>query len=136
LVHSLNHVDLILAPHAARMGDWPDDLTPEFRASQIREQQRLWKKVHRARAYDHNVYVLLCNAVGSSTGGLKGVVANHAGTVMGVDPSGDVFLRTEKEDFTDEIVTVELDAGNRKRNHPPTRNRRVLSLIDMLSEFA
>ena len=135
LIHSLNHVDLILAPHAARMGHWPDDHTPEFRASEIRKQQEVWEKVHRARAYDHNVYVLLCNAVGSSTGGLKGVVANHAGTIMGVDPDGDVFLRTEKEDFSDEIVTVELDAGKRKKNHAPTRNRRLLSVVNMLNEF-
>ena len=86
LLHSLNHVDLLLAPHAARTGVWPDELTPEFCAQTIRRQQDAWQKVHRARAFDHNVYVLLNNAVGSSIEGLEGVVANHAGTVMGLDP--------------------------------------------------
>jgi hypothetical protein len=30
LLHSLRHVDLILAPHAARTGVWPEIVTPEF----------------------------------------------------------------------------------------------------------
>lgn len=136
LIHSLNKVDVILAPHAARMGRWPDELTPEFCSSEIRKQQDAWEKVHRARAFDHNVYVLLCNAVGSSTEGLEGVVANHAGGVMGVAPDGEVFLRTEKQDFTDEVVTVELKSDRRKKNHAPTRNRRMLSVVSMFNKIA
>jgi len=109
LVHSLNNVDLILAPHAARTSKWPEALTQEFRAKVIHNQQDNWEKVHRARAYDHNVYVLLNNAVGPSTEGLENVVANHAGTVMGICPDGNVFLRTSVSDFEDEIVTVPLE---------------------------
>ena len=134
LVHALHKVDLILSPHAARMGNWPARLTRKFCDGVIRRQQEDWAKVHRARAYDHNVYVLLCNAVGPSTEGLKGVVANHAGSVMGVDPDGEVFLRTKKRDFSDEIVTVELKANKRKKNHAPSRNRRMLSVIGLISE--
>ena len=134
LVHSLNHVEVILAPHAARTGKWPEELTAEFRSRVIKGQQDGWEKVHRARAYDHNVYVLLCNAVGPSTEGLDDVVANHAGTVMGVDPTGSVFLRTSKEDFTDEIVTVELKADRRKVNHAPSRNRRLRTVVGLLQE--
>lgn len=133
LIHSLNNVDLILSPHAARTGKWPAGLTPKFCSRIIQDQQNVWEKVHRARAFDHNVYVLLCNAVGPSTEGLKDVVANHAGSVMGIDPDGEVFLRTQKRDFTDEIVTVELKAGKRKKNHAPSRNRRMLSVMNMLN---
>jgi len=132
LIHSLDQVDLILSPHAARTGKWPDRLTPEFRAATIEKQQASWEKVHRARAYDHNVYVLLNNAVGPSTEGLEDVVANHAGTVMGIDPAGEVFLRTSVSDFVDEIVTVELKAGKRQVNHGPSRNRRLATVVRML----
>jgi predicted amidohydrolase len=133
LVHALHHVDLILAPHAARTGRWPEAPDPGFCAQRIREQQDAWEMVHRARAHDHNVYVLLCNAVGPATEGLDDVVANHAGTVMGTDPDGEVILRTQKQDFTDEVVTVALEAGKRTRNHPPSRNRRAHTVMHMLS---
>jgi predicted amidohydrolase len=134
LIHSLNNVDLILSPHAARSWKKPDKLTRKFCSQVIQRQQNSWEKVHKARAYDHNVYVLLCNAVGASTEGIKGVVANHAGSVMGVDPDGEVFLRTKKHDFTDEIVTVELRSSKRKKNHAPARNRRILSVINMINK--
>ena len=39
LVHSLNRVDLVLAPHAARTGKWPENTTPEFCSQQIADQQ-------------------------------------------------------------------------------------------------
>ena len=151
LIHALHHVDLILAPHAARSGRWPAELTPEFRAQVIAERQADWEKVHRARASDHNVYVLLNNAVGPSTeglaeiagdysGGLTGadlehVVANHAGTVMGIDPRGDVFLRTAATDFEDEVVTVELQAAQRQINHRPAMNRRTETLWRLLQDI-
>jgi predicted amidohydrolase len=134
LIHALNHVDVILCPHAARTGEWPSEMTPGFCAQRIKAQQDAWEKTHRARASDHNVYVVLCNAVGPSTEGLEGVVANHAGTVMGVDPGGEVFLRTSKTEFSDEIVTVELKKDKRKMNHAPSRNRRLNTVIEMLHE--
>jgi predicted amidohydrolase len=134
LLHSLHKVDLVLAPHAARTGEWPQDWTPEFCSRIIKQQQDSWEKVHRARAYDHNVYVLLCNAVGPSTRELEGVVANHAGTVMGVAPDGEVFLRSSASTFEDEIVTVTLDANARIVNHGPTRNRRPDTLMRLLRE--
>jgi predicted amidohydrolase len=134
LLHSLNKVDLILAPHAARTGAWPDKWTPEFCAAKIQRQQDNWETVHRARAYDHNVYVLLNNAVGPSTEGLEGVVANHAGTVMGVAPDGEVFLRTSVSTFVDEVVTVTLEKSKRAKNHSPTRNRRPDTVLRMLRQ--
>jgi len=134
LIHGLHNVDLILAPHAARTGAWPASPTAEFCAQRIKGQQAAWEKVHTARAFDHNVYVLLCNAVGPSTEGLEDVVANHAGTVMGVDPGGEVFLRTSATDFVDEIVTVELKKDKRKINHAPSRNRRPDTALRLLQE--
>lgn len=134
LIHSLNNVDLVLSPHAARSWERPGKLTRKFCSQVIQRQQNGWEKVHKARACDHNVYVLLCNAVGPSTEGIKNVVANHAGSVMGVDPDGEVFLRTKKHDFTDEIVAVELKKGKRKVNHAPSRNRCIPKVINMINK--
>lgn len=134
LIHSLNNVDLILSPHAVRTGKWPAKLTSECCSREIQSQQERWEKVYRARAFDHNVYVLSCNAVGPSTQGLENVVSNHAGTVMGIDPDGEVFSRTSKDDFTDEVVTVELKKEKRKVNHAPSRNRRISTVIKLLQE--
>ena len=148
LIHALNKVDLILSPHAGRVGVWPDPLTDEFRVQAIENQQKIWRNIHITRAIDHNVYVLLNNAVGPSTTGLKeldqypsdtvtavdprDVVANHAGTVMGVDPTGDVFLKTSATDFVDEIVTVELDLDKRVTNHRQSQNRQPPLLLGMI----
>ena len=134
LLHSLNNVDLILAPHAARTGVWPTELTADFCQETIRKQQERWERIHVARALDHNVYVLLCNAVGPSTEGLEGVVANHAGTVMGIDPHGEVFLRSSVSEFVDEVVTVELKAERREVNHGPTRNRRLDTVVRLFEQ--
>ena len=134
LLHSLNHVDLIAAPHAARTGVWPTPLTTGFLQATILRQQEDWQRIHVARAYDHNVYVLLCNAVGPSTEGLEGVIANHAGTVMGIDPQGEVLVRTGVSDMVDEVVTVELEAGRRRVNHAPSRNRRLDTVVRLFRE--
>lgn len=134
LIHSLDGIDVILSPHAARTGKWPEKLTGTFCSKIIQNQQNNWEKAHRARAFDHNVYILLCNAAGPSTEGLKGVVANHAGTVMGIDPDGEVFLRTRKHDFTDEIVTVELKKGKRKAKHGPTCDRRLNTMMNLFQD--
>ena len=132
LIHNLNNVDLILAPHACRLWDKPQEHTPEFCSKMIKLQQELWGKIHTARAFDNNAFVLLCNAVGSSVEGLEGVVANHAGTIMGVYPDGEIFLRTSKTDFSDEIVTVELKKNKREVNHATTLNRRLGTVINLL----
>lgn len=134
LIHALHRVDVIFAPHAERNGVWKRGMTRAARITIIRKQQAAWERVHRARAADHNVFALLCNAAGPSTAGLEGVVANHVGGVLGVNPHGEVFLRTKKTDFTDEIATVTLRAEARRRNHAPTRNRRMSMVMRMLGE--
>jgi predicted amidohydrolase len=134
LIHSINNVDLILAPHAARDGKWEKNPSSKFCMQRINARQENWEMIHRAMAYHSNAYILLCNAVGSSTEGIEGVEANHTGTVMGIDPNGEVFLRTAKTDFTDELATVELKKGKRKINHSPAQNRRLYTVLHLLSE--
>ena len=135
MIHKLHDVDLVLAPHASRTGDWPDVLTPEFCSEKIRAEQNKHEKMYRGRAYFYNVYILSTNAVGSATEGIEGVVSNHAGTVFGVNPNGNVILRTSATDkFIDEIHTVELKASERRFNHHQTRNRNYMKVKAMLNK--
>jgi predicted amidohydrolase len=150
LACALQGAELILAPHAARVGVWPEDVDAAFKEQTIQGFQDDWQRLHAARAADHNLFVLLSNAAGSSVEGLaalhdyepvgpsgidvRNVIANHAGTVMGFDPSGDTILRTTMDDFVDEIATVELEASKRQVNHRPTMNRRIDTMLSILSE--
>ena len=69
----------------------------------------------------------------SNYSGSGRVVANHAGTVFGVEPNGTVFLRTSATTLADdEIVTVTLEASKRAVNFTPARNRRLPNVISML----
>jgi predicted amidohydrolase len=134
LIHSLNKVDLILAVHAARTGIWPEQPDKKFIMDKINQRQKSWRKMFCGTAYFHNIYILACNAVGSSTQGLENVVANHAGTVIGVDPSGEVFLSTSVTDIVDEVVTAELKKEKRKINHNISRNRRLAVVKELLDK--
>jgi predicted amidohydrolase len=135
LLHSFHNVDLIVAAHADRVGDWPVVKTPDFCKGQIDRQQKKFEKMYVGTGYFHNVFVLACNAVGSATEGLEGVVSNHAGTVFGVDPSGEVFLRTSLSDLTDEIITVELKSTKRRIGHRPSQNRRLSTVKELFDRF-
>ena len=134
LLHNLDGAEAVLSAHAARCGDWPAEPDEAFMAERIEARQRSWECRYAGIAQDYNFYVLLCNAVGSSTAGLEGVVANHAGTVMAIDPSGEVILRTSKTDFTEELATVDLHPGALCHNHPQTRNRRLETVIRLLEQ--
>jgi|GEM_PF-1018880 len=135
LIHKLHDVDLILSAHASRTGIWPEPLTAEFCAEKIENEWKKCEKLYRGTAYFYNVYILSTNAVGSATEGIEGVVSNHAGTVFGVDPHGDVILRTSaKDQIIEEIRTVELKAAKRKFNHHPTRNRDWMKVKTLLNK--
>lgn len=135
LIHKLHDIDLILAPHASRTGVWPEPLTAEFCTERINAEQRKCEKLYIGNAFLYNIYVLSTNAVGSSTQGIEGVVSNHAGTVFGVDPTGEVILRTKAKDkIIEEIQTVELKAAKRRFNHHPTRNRDWMKVKTLLNK--
>ena len=134
MLHGLNGVDLLVAAVAARTGEWPEELTPEFYSELMRKQQKFWDILFRPRARDHNLFVLVSNAVGPSTEGLENVVANHAGGVMAVAPGGEVFLETSASSFVDEVVTVTLEEQKQIRDHTETRNRRPEVLQRLLQD--
>ena len=132
LIHNLNGADAVLSAHAARTGVWPESPDGDFQIRTINKRQKGWENRYTGIAQDYNFFVLLCDAVGPSTEGLEGVVANHAGSVMALDPQGGVILRTAKQDFTAEIASVTLEAGRKDFNHAPTRNRRLDTMVRLL----
>jgi len=134
LIHKLQDVDLILSPHASRTGIWPEPLTAEFCIERINAEQRKCKKLYTGTAFLYNIYILSTNAVGSSTQGIEGVISNHAGTIFGVDPRGEVILRTKAKDkIIEEIQTIGLKASKRRFNHHPTRNRDWMKVKTLLN---
>ena len=138
MIHKLHDVDLILAGHAERDGEWPSKLTPEFMKQKILRQQDKYSKMYRGSARDYNIYILAVNAVGSALQDYNappGVFSNHVGTVFGVDPMGDVILKTDATDkFIEEYRTVELKADKKRFNDNTTRNRNYVRVKAMLNK--
>ena len=125
LIHSLGNVDMVFSVHAARTGVWPDTPDRAFATQQIKRRQTGWYRRWAGRAEDYNFFVVLCDVVGPSTVGLTDVVANHAGSVMAIDPRGEIILETERNEFEPEIRSFDIDTSKRGGNHAPTRNRRL-----------
>lgn len=134
LAHALHNVDAILAPHAARRGEWPTKPDGQFIRSMIELQQSDWKRMHAPRAIETNAYVLICNALGSATEGLSGVVSNHVGTVLAMAPNGEVLYETQVDCLEEEIVTLRLDGDAREFNRGPTRSRRWATSLRILEQ--
>lgn len=98
--------EVILAPHAARFGAWPE--TEEGRRAAVRRHKEQWRLIHRCRAVDNGCYVALCNDAGRSALALEGVEANHAGGCMVVAPDGEVIAESQAEDIVEEMIVVPL----------------------------
>lgn len=103
---AIQGAELLLAPHAARFGDWPADAEGRRRA--VKRNKGHWRLVHCCRAYDNGVYVAVCNAAGRSALGIEGVEANHAGGCMVINPSGEVIAESQSEDIREEMIVVDL----------------------------
>jgi predicted amidohydrolase len=100
--------EVLLAPHASRFGTWPRG--DAARRSAVRKQKDAWRLVHACRAFDNGCYVALCNTVGRSAMGLRGVEANHAGGCMVIDPAGDVVAESRTRDLREEMALANLKA--------------------------
>lgn len=103
---ALDGAELLLAPHAARFGDWPAAQADRERA--VARNKDHWRLVHRCRAYDNGCYVAVCNAAGRAALEIEGVEANHAGGCMVVDPNGEVIAESATTDVEEEMIVVPL----------------------------
>lgn len=98
--------ELILSPHAARFGAWPESAEERERA--VARNKDHWRLVHRCRAYDNACYVAVCNDAGRSALEIEGVEANHAGGCMVIDPRGNVIAESASTDIQEEMIVVDL----------------------------
>jgi predicted amidohydrolase len=107
--------ELLLCPHAARFGKWPE--TVEGRREAVKRHKEGWRLTHCCRAHDNGVYVALCNDAGQSALSLKEVEANHAGGCMVIAPDGKAVAETQTPDVAEEMIVADLsgDAVARPR---------------------
>jgi predicted amidohydrolase len=98
---ALHGADVLLAPHAARMGPWRE----RGQARIVRNQKREWKKIYASRAYDNGCYLVVTNQAGPA-----GPDTNHAGGIMVFDPRGEVVAESQTKVIEDEMVVCDLDA--------------------------
>ena len=104
---AVNGAELLLCPHAARFGSWPNGVYGREKA--VREQKDHWRLVHSCRSYDNGVYVALCNTAGNSSELIEDVEANHAGCCMVFDPYGKLIAESKSSDIAEEMVVASLD---------------------------
>ena len=105
---AVDGAELLLAPHAARFGAWPEDAVARQQA--VARNKAMWRLMHGCRAYDNAVYVGVCNDAGRSALELPGVEANHAGGCMVIDPTGAVAAESSSLDIQEEMIVVPLQA--------------------------
>jgi predicted amidohydrolase len=97
--------ELLCGPHASRFGKWPGDAGAR---KALRDHKGNWRQEHACRAHDNGVYVALCNTVGRSARGIRGVEANHAGGCMLFDPQGRLVGESVTKNLKEEMVVASL----------------------------
>jgi len=101
-------MEILLAPHASRFGRWPTSVAD--RRKRVRGLKDNWRRTHACRSNDNGCYSVVCDAVGRSAMGIRGVEANHAGACMVFDPWGRVAAESRSTDIREEMLVVHLDA--------------------------
>ncbi len=102
-IAAVKGAEVYLAPHAARCGQWSDDLDKQrAKVTSVKDHARM---TFRSRAYDNGMYVIYCNQAGPA-----GEDTNHCGGILFVDPAGKVMAESETDVIEDEMVVCDLTA--------------------------
>lgn len=116
---ALHGAEVLLAPHAARMGKWRERGQPRV----VREQKRTWRKLYASRALDNGCFLVVTNQAGRA-----GPDTSHAGGIMIFDPDGEVIAESQAKGVAEEMVVCDLDAeklvSRRSRTCFPLLTRR------------
>lgn len=102
-IAAIKGAEVYLAPHAARCGQWPEELSGQRK--RVAALKRNARMTFRSRAWDNGMFVIYCNQAGPA-----GEDTNHAGGILFVDPSGEVLAESETELIEDEMVVCDLEA--------------------------
>jgi len=127
--------EVLLCPHAARFGDWPQQPAARYKAVESRKKR--WRLTQPCRAFDNACFVALCDTAGRSAMDISGVEANHAGGCMVVNPRGKVIAESKTKDIEDEMIVVELEAEiivKRRSSAGLNLHRRRPEVFKVLSE--
>jgi predicted amidohydrolase len=111
---TLQGAEVLLCPHAARHFDGNSVLSSsdlEYRKNVVKLRKEEFVRLHSVRSYDNGVFVGLCNMAGDSAVDYPGVLANHAGTCVALDPAGRLIAQSVSEDLVDELVIADLKAS-------------------------
>lgn len=102
-IAAVKGAEVYLMPHAARFGEWSDDL--QAQRDIVRRHKACHLKYYTSRAYDNGMFVVDCNQAGAA-----GPAANHAGGILIFDPDGDIVAESQTEIIEDDMVICELRA--------------------------
>jgi predicted amidohydrolase len=97
--------ELICGPRASRFGKWTGESGARKALGDCKDQ---WRREQACRAHDNGTYVALCNTVGRSARGIRGVEANHAGGCMLFDPEGRLVAESQTKNLNEEMLVVKL----------------------------
>lgn len=95
---ALEGCEIIFAPHAS----------PEAAG----DRKALWMRYMPARAYDNNLYVVVCNQVGDNGHGLI-----FGGGLLVLDPKGNILLEDFSQKETMRLLKLEAQYINRLRSN-------------------
>ncbi|MGC9319744.1 MAG: nitrilase-related carbon-nitrogen hydrolase [Armatimonadota bacterium] len=102
-IAAIKGAEVYLAPHAARCGQWIDDVEKQRqKVASVKENATM---TFRSRAYDNGMFVIYCNQAGPAGEG-----TNHCGGVLFVDPAGTVIAQSQAELIEAEMVVCDLEA--------------------------
>ncbi len=130
---AINGAEVFLAPHAARCGEWEDDLDKQLlKIKAVMDNARM---THCGRAYDNGMFVVYCNQAGPA-----GPETNHCGGLLVVDPGGKILCEGQSSRIEDEMILCDLpaeayDARRRGRCfNLQTRRPEIYGDISLISE--
>jgi len=98
---ALHGAEVLLAPHAARMGKWRERGQQRI----VRDIKRQWRKLYPSRALDNGCFLAVTNQAGHAGG-----ETSHAGGTIIFDPSGEVIAESQSKTVQEEMVVCDLAA--------------------------
>ena len=119
-VHALRGAEVLLFPHAARVGSWRQ--VKNRQPQVVRENQELMRMVCAGRCYDSVAFGIYNNQSGDAAPHRKEPVAVHAGGVLILDPLGKIVAESRARRIgVEEMVVATLRAADRERLFPSVK---------------